>query len=297
MNEFDRLVYLTIAYSSYFSFALNKSEIFRRLPTSFNLQYLFNLKNETPKKIKISEQKIHNSLKKLLELSLIKTDGEYYFLQKKDLLNRKQKVNYCDFKNKEDEAFVKIASKIPFIKAVALTGSAAVGNADREDDLDFMIICRKNTLWLTRFLLILLIKFKKRRPKFNEPGGWCVNLLLDEGDLLLDNKRRGLYEAYEILQMKFVLDRGEYEKRFLNANDWIKKYLFYYGNYKFDEYKKNKSFSFINQLFFFIQKVYRLIVFGKENFSLSLTQAFFNDIDFKNKLLKILERKSNFKKE
>lgn len=296
MNEIDRLVYLTIAYSNCFSFALNENEIFRRLPTTSDLHYLFNLINKVPKEIKISKKKIKNSLQKMVQQAIIKTDGEYFFLQKKDLLNRKQKIELDDFKKVEAKLFVKMASKIPFIKAIALTGSAAVGNAAKEDDLDFMLICQNNTLWLTRFLLILLIKFKKKRPKLNEPGGWCINLLLDEGDLILEEKKRGLYEAYEILQMKFVFDRDEYEKYFLNANNWLKKYLFYYDSYKFKKYfLKKESFSLINQFFFFIQKIYRLVIFGRENFSLSSTQAFFNDIKFKEKLLNVLERKANFK--
>lgn len=295
MNEFDRLVYLTIAYSSYFSFALNKSEILRRLPLSSNLKYLFNGENKSSKKILISQQKINNSLKKLLELALIKTDGEYFYLQKKDLQNREQRAAFYDFKNEEAMVFVKMARNIPFVKAVALTGSAAVGNALKDDDLDFMIICQKNTLWLTRFLLVILTKLKNKRPGSNRSSSWCMNLFLDETDLVLGNNRRSLYEAYEILQMKFLFDRSQYEQLFLNANHWLKKYLAYYGSYRFGEYKASKSFSLINQLFFFIQKIYRLAIFGKENFSLSPTQAFFNDIDFKNKLLSILKKNPSLK--
>jgi predicted nucleotidyltransferase len=227
----------------------------------------------------------------MVQQSINKTDGKYFFLEKKDLLNRKQKVNLHDFKKEEIKIFVKMASKIPFIKAVALTGSAAVGNAAKEDDLDFMVICQRNTLWLTRFLLILLIKFHKKRPKPDRPGGWCVNLLLDESDLTLDEKRRSLYEAYEILQMQFILDLDEYEKYFLNANDWLKKYLFYYHKYPFAKYKAKLVYSVFNQFFFYLQKSYRQIIFGQENFSVSLTQAFFNNIDFKYQLLKTLERK------
>ena len=295
MNEFDRLVYLTIAYSSYFSFALNKSEIFRRLPLSSNLKYLFNKENQSPKKILISEQKINDSLKKLLELSLIETDGKYFYLHKKDLINRLRRIKFYDFKKSEALEFINLAKKIPFVKAVALTGSAAVGNAMENDDLDFMVICKENTLWLTRFVLIILIKFKNKRPSLNKPSSWCINLFLDESDLALDQNRRSLYEAYETLQMNFLFDHGGYEKLFLNANNWLEKYLVYYINYKFGKYKQKKSFSLINQLFFFIQKKYRLAIFGKENFSLSLTQAFFNDIDFKNKLMESLKKQTIIK--
>ncbi len=296
MNEIDHLVFLTIAYSSHFSFALNKEEITQRLPSNANLQYLFNQKINNYKKILISQKKINNSLKKLLKLSLIKTNGEYFYLQEQDLLNRKQKMTFHAKKIKEAQIFANLAKKIPFVKAVVLTGSTAVGNATKDDDLDFMIICKKNTLWLTRFLLIILIKFKNKRPQPYKANAWCMNLLLDENDLVLDQNRRSLYEAYEILQMNFLFDRDKYSELFLNANQWLRKYLIYYENYQFNKYKKQNSFSILNHLFFYLQKYYRLIIFGKENFTINLTQAFYNDINFKNNLLIKLERKINFKK-
>lgn len=296
MNEIDRLIFLTIAYSSNFSFALNKSEILKRLPVSFNLNYLFNGEEQLPKKILISQQKINDSLKKLLELSLIQTDEQYFYLQKKDLLNRINRAKFYDLKKKEALEFINLAKKIPFVKAIVLTGSAAVGNALRNDDLDFMVICQSNTLWLTRFLLIILTKLKGKHPGLNKNGAWCLNLWLDENDLILNRDKRSLYEAYEILQMKFLFDRGKCERLFLNANNWIQKYLFYYHDFKFSEYKSKKSFSLINQLFLSLQKTYRLVIFGKENFYLSSTQAFFNDSNFKNKLLISLKKKIDFKK-
>jgi hypothetical protein len=295
MNETDRLVFLTIVYSSHFSFALNKGEILQRLPISASLNYLFNRKKSSFKKILASQQKINNSLKKLIQLSLIQTDGEYFYLEKKDLLVRKNRIKFYDFKKKEALIFVNLAKKIPFVKAVALTGSSAVGNSLKNDDLDFMIICQKNTLWLTRFMLIILTKLKNKQPGLNKPSSWCINLFLDEGDLILDPSRQSLYEAYEILQMQFLFDRGGYKKLFLNANAWVQKYLFYYYDSKLSQYKQKKSLSLVNCLFFFVQKTYRKFVFGQENFSLSLTQAFFNDINFKNKLLISLERKIAFK--
>lgn len=294
MNEIDRLVYLAIAYSSCFSFALNRREIFVRLPLSSDLNYLFDGENHFQKKILISEQKINKSLKKLLELSLIKTDGEYFFLQKKDLLNRKQKAFFYHSKMKEAERFASLASKIPLIQAIALTGSAAVANANQKDDLDFMVICKKNSLWLTRFLLILLIKFMNKRPGKKRDGAWCVNLFLDENDLALDENKRTLYEAYEILQMCFIFDRQDYQDKFLAANQWLKNFLQIYLKLEFKQYFKQpqkSQRSLINQVFFYLQKTYRCLIFGQENFVLSLTQAFFNQANFKNKLRKKLAKK------
>lgn len=278
MNEQDRLVFLTLAYSSCFDFALSKKEIIQRLAKG-------------QEKISISHKKIEESLKKLIGQSLIKSDGQYFFLKKRDLENRLQRAEFVLLKQKEVQNFVDLVKKVPFVKAVVLTGSTAVNNAQRDDDLDFMIICQHNTLWLARFILILLTKFKAKRPEKENSNAWCLNLWLDEGDLVISEERRSLYEAYEILQMNFVYDKANLQRQFLNANSWLSKYLFFYDNYKFGRYKIKKSFSLLNQLFFILQKKYRQLVFGQENFSLSLTQAFFNSISFRAKVFSRLKEK------
>lgn len=278
MNEQDRLVFLTLAYSSCFSFALSKKEIFERLAKG-------------QEKIFISSKKIENSLRKLISQSLIQSDGQYFFLKKRDLENRLQRAKFISIKKKEIQNFVNLVKKIPFVKAVVLTGSTAVDNAQKDDDLDFMIICQHNTLWLTRFILILLTKLKDKRPEKENSNAWCLNLWLDENDLVISEERRSLYEAYEILQMNFVYDVADFKKQFLNANPWLKNYLFFYDNYKFGRYRVKKSFSLLNQLFFVLQKKYRQLVFGQENFSLSLTQAFFNSISFRDKVFSRLKEK------
>jgi len=280
MNQFDRLVLLTIAYSSCFSFALNQDEVTRRLAKG-------------KEKLLFSRKKIKISLRKLLDQSLIKSDGHFYYLEERDLMNRKNKAKFIENKKNNIEEFVKLAKKIPFIKAIGLTGSTAVDNAGKNDDLDFMIICQNNTLWITRFLLLILTKLKNKRPGVQKSNSWCLNLWLDENDLTIKEERRSLYEAYEILQMKFIFDHGSYEQLFLNANQWLKKELFFYDNFKFGRYKRKMSFSLLNKIMFMVQKFYRRVAFGKENFSLSLSQAFFNEISFKKKLFRSLGKKLN----
>src|SRR3989344_4752299 len=55
---------------------------------------------------------------------------------------------------------------VPTINFVAVTGSLAVGNAKRTDDIDLLIITSPNTLWLTRLLVIPLLRlfFPTRHP-------------------------------------------------------------------------------------------------------------------------------------
>lgn len=278
MNEYDYLVLLTVAYSSCFSFALTENEIAKRLP-------------KAPKELPFSRKKVSQSLKKLVNQGLVRSDNQYFYLQERDLANRKARAQFIVEKQNKTAEFVQFAKKIPFIKAIVLTGSTAINNAKKNDDLDFMLICQKNTLWLSRFLLILLTKLKNKRPDQKKDNAWCFNILLDENDLTLDENRRSLYEAYEVLQMIFVFDRDHYQENFFNANEWLKNYLFFYDNFKFATYDKTMSFSLLNQFFFYLQKQYRLIMFGKENFSLSLSQAFFNRLNFRATLFTNLRKK------
>ncbi len=125
MNEYDYLVLLTLIYSSCFSFALTTDEIINRLP-------------KAPEKILFSKQKIKQSLKKLLNQSLIQSDGQYFYLRKKDLDNRKKRAQFIIEKQIRAKEFVELAKKVPFVKAVVLTGSTAVNNAKKRDDLDFI---------------------------------------------------------------------------------------------------------------------------------------------------------------
>jgi hypothetical protein len=71
----------------------------------------------------------------------------------------------------------------------------------------------------------------------------------------------------------------------------LKNIYFIIINIHLPNIKLNWFILVFNQFFFYLQKSYRQIIFGQENFSVSLTQAFFNNIDFKYQLLKTLERK------
>src|SRR3989344_5441279 len=121
-------------------------------------------------------------------------------------------------------------SFFPTIILIAVTGSLAVDNARVDDDLDFFIITRADTLWLTRLIAIPLISiFFKRRKPFAIPAcrqarrhspflpagrhgairdSVCLNLWLDESALAVPESKRSLYTAHEVLQAKPLFDRG-----------------------------------------------------------------------------------------
>jgi hypothetical protein len=286
MTKNDRLVYLTLAYSAYFAFPLTLAEIKQRLVASDDLGHLFARRRMVVQKISLSRQQIKNSLKKLLQQGKISSDGEYYFLAASHLRARLSKQKYLAQKQQALQELVSYLQRIPLIKAAVLTGGTAVDNAAAADDLDMLIICRRHTLWIVRLWLVLLSKWRHKRP-LRDQNAWCFNLFLDEDDLLIPFHRRSLYEAYEMLQMRFVYDPENLEARVRAVNQaWLGDYLqvFQEGENELESRNFESGVNWLNLLFFKAQKHYRQWRFGAEGFDLSPTQAFFNQTNFRERV-------------
>ena len=301
LTNFDRLVLFTLSYSSLFQFALMAEEILDRLPVTDDFDFLLNKKKKDDgKKIIKNLNKIKKSLKKLVVLKFIKEEGDFYFLKANDLRSRKQREKFIKSKFSEAQEFIFLAEKLPFVQAVYLTGSAAVNNADKNDDLDFLIVCQHDTLWISRFILILLTKLRGKRPQLDAErktvedtkDAWCLNLWLDESYLKIPKKRRSLYEVYELMQMKLLYKKKEYVGDILANNNWVNKYLDLKNSNK--KIKTNKSvfiLSVLNKILFILQKTYRSLFFNDYGFLVSLHQAYLNDSGFKDKLLEKLDER------
>ncbi len=85
-----------------------------------------------------------------------------------------------------------VLGRIPTIKMVGITGSLAMKNADEDSDIDLIIVTCRGTLWTTRVIGYLLLKFlgfnlRKPRDK-NEKDKLCLNMWIDESDLAIDKQ-------------------------------------------------------------------------------------------------------------
>jgi len=256
--EFRAAVGKTIAYSAFFKFSLFPKEIHYWL---------------------ISPQKVsYSSLRKYLPV-----------------LNQKQiKIRNILQKNtleKEQFAFrfIKYARFIPGIRLIALTGSVAINNSKTKDDLDLLIITAPNSLWLIRPLMLILLSiiFNRRHPGDNPKetnNAFCPNLWLDTKSLTVPKKRRNLYTAHEVLQIKPLLDRGNTYLNFIRSNSWVKYYLANaYSSVSEGTIPKEK-FSWLtiiiyplNYLMFIFQYLYMLP--KKTTETVSLHSAFFHKND------------------
>ncbi len=140
-----------------------------------------------------------------------------------------------NFREKISEEKIKIAQKasgllkkIPTIKGIFITGALAMKNADKNSDIDLMIITRKNLLWLTRpfvYLVLGIMNYGVRRPNdINQKDKFCLNIWLDELALSWGKCDRNIYSAHEIAQVIPIVNKENIHQRFLQKNRWILDY-------------------------------------------------------------------------
>lgn len=137
---------------------------------------------------------------------------------------RKQREKTSIKKIKKVGKILTTLRKIPSVQAIFLTGSTAVGNSQKDSDIDLMIITSPNTLWLTRAIIFLYLKsLKSLKSPQKSNNQICPNIFLDTNHLKVQEKN--LYTAHEILQAKCLFDRYNINYLWLKRNSWTKHYL------------------------------------------------------------------------
>jgi hypothetical protein len=225
---------------------------------------------------------------------------------------RAQTTYHSNQKTIHAQKLLKILKYLPGLRLVALTGSVAANNAQKNDDIDLLFITAPHTLWLVRPLVIVLISlfFRRRHPQEDHthaPDAFCPNLWLDTFSLAVPLTKRSLYTAHEVLQIKPLLDRGDTYQRFLQANLWTKKYLanaytslvLPTSRRHSDRVKRvEKSHSIIqllfapfNLIFFVFQFIYMYP--KKTTETVNPHAAFLHTTDFSGQLNRYLKRTNN----
>ena len=199
-------------------------------------------------------REVERSLNKLRQKAKVKSQKEYYFLaDRKGLVNQRIKKEEVSKWYLKQAYFVAALFRIiPWVKLVGVSGSVAMENAKKVDDIDFFIITQKNRLWISRILLLLILELSDKRRKRGEDlkkvsGKVCINLIVDEERVGISKK--DIYSAHEILQMRVLWQRNGVYQKYLEENEWAFKFLpNWTTNQRLmmkDERLKNKS-SIIN---------------------------------------------------
>lgn len=193
------------------------------------------------------------------------------------------------------ELVEKHLKKIKGILLIGITGTVAAEAAKKKDDIDLLIVTKADELWWWRLYLRIYIfwhriphrKFKQKE----EANDFCFNLWLDEKNLTIPKDKQNLKNASDLIMMKVILDRGNSYLRFLEANQWAKKYLATgfrerLKNINLVESKSFRTMEEKNFLINLIKKITNMVLFGGQylymrlrssKLRVSLGQAFFHE--------------------
>lgn len=179
-----------------------------------------------------------------------------------------------------------IKNRFKNILFLGISGSVAAGHPKKNDDIDLILITKRNKLWLTRFCLRISIFVNKiNHRKYGQKerkDDFCFNLWLDEEALLLPKERQTLQSANDLLMIIPIINRNNTYQKLVLKNSWVRKYLAT-GYSKLvnrssiiDRRKKDKDSyldNIINKLFFWPQYWYMRKKITVE--MVNLHQAFF----------------------
>lgn len=200
----------TLIYSDIFNFPLKEEEIW---------EYLISDKKITKKKFKVF----------LKEKAILSKNG-FYFLKGRERIVKEREIRTKESLKKIEKAkkIARILSKISSIYLIAITGSLSLLDSKKEEDIDFFIITSKNTVWTTRLISVLILKYLGVYRKRNEKkvkDKVCLNMIIGENKLALEKERRDLYSAHEIIQILPLFERNSTLIKFFKKNNWVNDFL------------------------------------------------------------------------
>jgi len=270
----ERTIVAVLAYSAQFNYPLTESELITRI---FQPKFLTLLEPELKiKSQKLTKNLVAVALKKLIKDQVISKKNNFFYLKTSPVKTRTTNKKLQQAKEAVITELVTLTKKIPWVLGVVVTGSYAAGVIEKKDDLDFLIITKKNRLWSTRLVFLIISSLKGRRPQL--PAGdlsysWDFNFWLDETTLSLPPAKRGIYEAYEVLQTRWVVNKNQIKERFFQQNNWVNDYFVFSKFPTTTRLSKTNQAVFdlgllLEKVLFFIQDGYRQLRHGKQNTTL-----------------------------
>lgn len=328
----EKEILKTIRYFSFFNYLPSFEEIYIFLEKKVTKNKVEAILKSLESKNKIKKEKDLNNIRRYtLHVTHNDTVGEYgikFKIKNSNLKIKKYNERYFfsqkKLQNWRFRLYVKLLSFFPQIKLIGLSGSLAMMNANKDDDIDLFIITAKNRLFTGRFVAAVLAKILGIHRSYNKrytlhatryTNKVCLNLFFDESDLAVPAFKRNEYVAHEVLQMRPIVNKDQIYERFLQSNDWVfeifpnsKSNIKYQilklhiknqnhlNNFKFLTAILRFAFFILNFLEVKVEealKSFQMYFINKHKTTeiITKTQLWFHPEDFYNKIKKITEKK------
>ena len=245
-EAFKYSVLKTLCYSQIFSYPLTIHELWKYLIFDKKISY---------------QEFLFRFYRIRQEFQLL---GEYVVLfgDKQLVVERNSRTHESKRKMAKAHWVSQFLSIIPTIKLIAVSGSLSMFNAKKTDDIDLFFITSKNSLWVSRFLVNAVLFFlgeKRGREESYAKDKICPNMFISEDCLTI--KKKTIYTAHEVAQIKVIFSRGDIVSDFFRENKWVLKFLpnvFVLGkrNKKENNTQTGIFLIFIEKIFYFLQHQY-----------------------------------------
>ncbi len=205
MHNLDSAILKTLIYGDIFHFPMTVQEI-----------HHFLIYNEIVDFDDIQQQ-LNTS--KWLQ-SQTTTDGIYYALSMRSELFklRHEREKMMETLSPQMRFYGRVLSYFPFVELVGITGALSMRNpSTATDDLDYLIITRPGRVWLSRAMIIVLVRIIRLRGI-----EICPNYFLASDQLV--QARQDLYIAHEIAQLLPLSNLTLYRK-LRDLNRWTETVL------------------------------------------------------------------------
>ncbi len=214
-NELTGLIRV-LKYYAFFRYAATADDIYITYPCKISLRHMELILQSAVAEKKVLTQNIAGT--------------SYYTLppQGISLHEVEKKVALTREKISAAKLFLWAAEYHTVVHLIGLTGSLAMKNARKNDDVDFFIISAPHRVWTARALLLLtaaLLGMRRKRNDASPAGKICMNLFFDGTDLVVPRHKQTLYVAHEIVQMKPQFVKNNTYAQFLHENRWIDAYF------------------------------------------------------------------------
>jgi hypothetical protein len=212
-NDLSKNILSTVAYYDALDYPLTSFEIWKYL--------ISDQQKEENKSYSLSE-----IIKELETEEIRKHISEFhgfYFLKGREnlVMERIESNKVSEKKLKKARKIIFWLKFIPFVKMVAVAGRVGMKNAKVGSDIDLLIVFEHGKIFAGRFLATLLVHFLgQRRHGKKIINRICFNHFLSDE---LEVSIRDLYSSHSYV---FILPiyGGEVFQKFLEKNQWIKKY-------------------------------------------------------------------------
>lgn len=203
-HDLPKDILRTVAYFDLFSYPVTPEQIYDYLPRN-----------------SVSQDDVRRKADELVRDGALIASGRYYHLPGyagTAALERNSGEHRAERMLAVARIVAHLLKRVPFLRAVFITGSLSKSIADRESDIDFMVVTVPGRLWIVRSMLTFLRKvFLLGSRKY-----FCTNYYVTEAGFPI--RRRNLYTAVETVTVKPVWNAASYE-RFLQQNEWTREFL------------------------------------------------------------------------